>query len=125
MPDQDYTNMTLWTSGWGFTRVLKNLFKELQMDGSSDVPKKVLVKGVAHDSEVCSNQGFKRSMCRHCEHEAILCTYGVKYYNATIVEDACNGDSGGIYFVLMRIIDFAGGCPIFQRPCMQYNFAIF
>ena len=79
------------------------------MDGSSDVPKKVLVKGVAHDSEVCSNQGFKRSMCRHCEHEAILCTYGVKYYNATIVEDACNGDSGGIYFVLMRIIDFAGG----------------
>ena len=75
------------------------------MDRSSDVPKKVMVKGVAHDSNVCKAHGFASRMCLHCEHEAILCTYGVKRYNKTLMEDACTGDSGGMYSILMSIRD--------------------
>ena len=101
MPDQDYTNKQLWTSGWGNTRVSKGVefdgIEKLMMSRSSDVPKKVPVKGVAHDAEVCNNQGYQY-LCRHCEYEAILCTYGINHFNQTIVEDACTGDSGGIFF---------------------------
>ena len=94
------------TAGWGYTKVLREKTpwgNELIPDVSSNVPKKVIVMAVVHDANSCKNQGFfpgAQDMCKHCGLDVVLCTYGKKHYNRTIVEDACGGDSGGICPIL-------------------------
>ena len=104
--DQDYNGKSLLTAGWGYTKVLrKKTFRgnELKTDGASDVPKKVIVMAVVHDANSCRKQGFfpgVEDMCKHCGLDVVLCTYGKKHFNKTIVEDACTADSGGMCPIL-------------------------
>ena len=94
-PDQDYSGMMLLTSGWGNTRIEKSSWDDsLMMRAPSDVPKKAILKAVVHNAMRCRNQGFE-ALCEHCGRSEVLCTYGKKHFNRTIVEDACTGDSGG------------------------------
>ena len=86
-------------SGWGNTRMLKNFLNELDDDKSSDIPKRVTVKVVPHDEQICRKRGFY-ALCSHCAHEAIICTYGRNEFNSTLQEDACRGDSGGSCLIL-------------------------
>ena len=77
---------------------------ELATDGPSNVPKFVIVKAVVHDANSCRIQGFFpgfEDMCKHCGLDVVLCTYGKKHFNRTIVEDACNADSGGMRQIML------------------------
>ena len=105
--DQDYNGQLLFTAGWGYTKVLMEKKRKwgnlLNYDGMSNVPKKITVKALVHDANSCRNQGFFpgfEHMCEHCGLDVVLCTYGTKHFNRTIVEDACQADSGGIYSIL-------------------------
>ena len=88
--DQDYTKKLAYTSGWGDTAV----FPYSETRNPSDVPKKIAVEIVPHDAKLCREEGFG-SDCDNCEHESIICTYGVKHFNSSFVESTCPGDSGG------------------------------
>ena len=98
--DQDYEKELLYTSGWGTTKMLKDSEHGIVSRGSSDVPKQAKVEVVPHDATACREKGFNPQYCNYCEHEATICTYGVKKFNRTVVEDACQGDSGGIFYLI-------------------------
>ena len=99
--DQDYTGKYLITSGWGKTKILYDRYGDkLDEAGLSDVPKKTIVQAVEHNKYRCEAKGY--SMCEHCGLASVICTYGKRRYNRTIVEDACSGDSGGEYLLLPR-----------------------
>ena len=91
--DQDYTGQYLFTSGWGNTKVLLGHDNKLTDGYSSDVPKQVIVRAVEHNEHRCRVQGYQ--MCEHCGLASVICTYGNRRYNRTVVQDACSGDSGG------------------------------
>ena len=97
--DQDYTGKYLITSGWGNTRVLLGYDGKLTDGSSSDVPKKTIVKAIEHNKYRCEAKGYS-NMCEHCGLASVICTYGKRRYNRTIVNDACRGDSGGEYLLL-------------------------
>ena len=92
--DLDYTDKLLITSGWGNTKMIRDWEGKLKMGGASDVPKKVIVRAVVQDARRCMYQGYD-SFCEHCGQEEVLCTYGIRRFNRTTMEDACTGDSGG------------------------------
>ena len=105
--DQDYNGKLLFTAGWGYTKVLmgkKSYWgNRLNYDGMGNVPKKIIVKTLVHDANSCRKQGFFpgfEHFCEHCGLDVVLCTYGMKHFNRTIVEDACQGDSGGMSPIL-------------------------
>ena len=108
--DQDYNGKSLFTAGWGYTKVLRTKTyrgNELTTDGASNVPKIITVQAVVHDANSCRLQGFVEDMCKHCGLDVVLCTYGKERFNKTIMEDACRADSGGI-------------CPIIHRYFSLY-----
>ena len=73
---------------------------ELTDGYSSDVPKKVTVRAIEHNKYRCRANGFDYFMCGNCGLPSVICTYGTRRYNRTIVQDACSGDSGGEYLLL-------------------------
>ena len=104
-PDQEYITNTpmAFVSGWGNTRMLRTFLNELDDDKSSDIPKRVTVKVVPHDEQICRKRGFY-ALCSHCAHEAIICTYGRDKFNSTLQEDACRGDSGGSCLIFIDYV---------------------
>ena len=97
--DQDYTGKVLITSGWGNTKLLQGYGDTLDMRGPSVVPKKTIVRAIEHNEYRCRANGYS-FMCEHCGLATVICTYGTRRYNRTVVEDACTGDSGGEYLLL-------------------------
>ena len=93
-PDQDYSGDDAYASGWGKTE------KDLALGRAdlSDVPKTAKLQVVSPDT--CKGN-FRESMCeQHCRKESVICTYGkkdVNFEDEKYVEDACQGDSGGIF----------------------------
>jgi len=130
--DQNYKGKSLLTAGWGYTKVLREKTpwgNELIPDVSSNVPKKVIVMAIVHDANSCKNQGFfpgAQDMCKHCGLDVVLCTYGKKHFNRTIVEDACGGDSGGPLFLndgnhkptLIGVTSFGRACGQEKSPAI-------
>ena len=94
--DQDYSGKFFYTSGWGNTEIFYKGGR-LAAKTLSNVPKKVFVQAVVHDTNACRAEGYDvKDMCKHCGRKEVICTYGKQHFNKTIVEDACGGDSGGI-----------------------------
>ena len=96
-PDQEYSEMEMYVSGWGNTQMLKNQKGEINGHVTSDVPKRAKLIGIS--ARNCRRR-YKID-CDFCGKRTMLCAYGAKQYNRTINEDSCGGDSGGniIYYV--------------------------
>jgi len=123
--DQDYTGKYLITSGWGNTRILLGYDGKLTDDFSSDVPKKTIVQAIEHNHYRCKAKGYS-NMCEHCGLASVICTYGKRRYNRTIVNDACRGDSGGPLFMndgrteptLVGVVSFGSSCGQIESPAV-------
>ena len=81
----------IYVSGWGSTSLIDTP-DGIQGARSSDVPKRVRL--TLTSKRQCNR--YRNGMnCDYCNKKSMLCGYGTKLFNSTIIEDSCAGDSGG------------------------------
>ena len=96
--NQDYSMKTSYASGWGNTAYMKDEIMGLYSAKPSDVPKTVKLEVIQSHSCERYTQKCERcppQLCEMCEETTTVCTYAFRQLNQTLVEDACQGDSGG------------------------------
>ena len=79
------------TSGWGNTKLIEDEDGKIKGVSLSDVPKRVELSLTSENE--CDLKDMR--MCDYCSRDAMLCAYGIKHFNTSVVEDSCGGDSGG------------------------------
>ena len=80
-----------YVSGWGSTKLI-NTTNGIMSWASSDVPKRVQLSLI---TESQCRRSMNQLNCKYCDKDSMLCAYGLNKYNATVMEDSCQGDSGG------------------------------
>ena len=81
----------IYVSGWGSTSLIDTP-DGIKGTRSSDVPKRVRL--TLTSKRQCNR--FRNGMnCDYCAKKSMLCGYGTRLFNSTIIEDSCAGDSGG------------------------------
>ena len=91
IPDQEMSDMILYVSGWGDTK-LRKAGQYGESYGVSPVPKRTSVTVV---SEAECKRNHAAINCNECGYPGMICAYGTNKYNETVADDACIGDSGG------------------------------
>ena len=86
-----------YASGWGTTKLIE-LGVEVVGVSSSNVPKRVQL---SLTSENQCNLKKNRMNCDYCDRDEMLCAYGLRLFNTTVMEDSCGGDSGGNILIEM------------------------
>ena len=81
-----------YASGWGSTKLIEDADGEVVGVSSSNVPKRVQL---SLTSENQCNLKKNRMNCDYCDRDEMLCAYGLRLFNTTVMEDSCGGDSGG------------------------------
>ena len=80
-----------YVSGWGTTKLIEDDGEVVGVT-SSGVPKRVQLSLTTEDQ--CSLKK-NRMNCDYCDRNEMLCAYGLRLFNTTVMEDSCGGDSGG------------------------------
>ena len=87
-----------YASGWGTTKLIEDADGEVVGVSSSNVPKRVQLSLTSEDQ--CSLKK-NRMNCDYCDRDEMLCAYGLRLFNTTVMEDSCGGDSGGNILIIM------------------------
>ena len=81
----------IYVSGWGSTSLIDTP-DGIKGARSSDVPKRVRL--TLTSKRQCNR--YRNGMnCDYCAKKSMLCGYGTRLFNSTVIEDSCAGDSGG------------------------------
>ena len=83
---------SVFVSGWGTTKLGYDDEGNVVGMSSSPVPKQVQLELTTEKKCALKQQPIN---CDYCDREYMLCGYGIKHFNATVIEDSCGGDSGG------------------------------
>ena len=83
---------SVFVSGWGTTKLGYDSKGEVVGMSSSPVPKRVQLGLTTENQCALKKQPIN---CDYCDREYMLCGYGIKHFNKTVIEDSCGGDSGG------------------------------
>ena len=85
----------LFVSGWGLTSLTGNILSgkyQADQKSSSDIPKVIQVESLTKYR--CKFNRFSKG-CKYCEEKYTFCAAGTELINSSVIEDSCQGDSGG------------------------------